>query len=212
MIIRSIIFDFGGVILDIDPKLTIKAFEELGVKELDVLEKPTFYEKIIFPLEKGTINESVFRNKIRNYVKLNLSDKQIDDAWNALLLTYKPERIHLLEKIKKHYPIFLLSNSNIIHYHYFLKELTRQFGYTSFDQLFNKAYFSFLMNKIKPEKEIYETVIKAEQLKPENTLFIDDRKENIMGAKECGLQTHFLKKTEDICDLFDQDGRLTESI
>lgn len=210
MNINSIIFDFGGVILDIDPQLTIKALRDLGFKDWQKLDSPEFYKEVIFPLEKGLDSPEVFRDKMRNFLKMNLTDDQVNAAWNALLFPLTKERIQLLEKAKNHYSIFLLSNSNFIHYQEFVKDLSANFGYPLFDDLFHKTYFSFELQLIKPDKKIYEHVLQDQQLNPAQTLFIDDREDNIEGAAQTGLKTFHLSNGTQLTDLFDHSGKLKE--
>lgn len=212
MDISSIIFDFGGVILDIDPQLTIKALRDLGFKEWQKLDSPEFYKEVIFPLEKGLDSPEVFRDKMRDYLQMNLTDEQINAAWNALLFPLTEDRIRLLEKAKKHYSIFLLSNSNFIHYQEFVKDLSTHFGYHLFDDLFDKAYFSFELQLIKPYRKIYEYVLRDQNLDPARTLFIDDREDNIEGAAQTGLKTFHLGNGARLIDLFDDSGKLKEPL
>jgi len=211
MEIDNIIFDFGGVILDINPKLTVEALKNLGVQDWEKLDSPEFYQEVIFPLEKGLDSPEVFRNKMRDYLKMKLTDEEIDIAWNALLFQLKEDRIRLLESVKAHYNIFLLSNSNIIHYHEFLKDLSSNFGYAMFDDLFDKSYFSFELQLIKPDRKIYDYVIQDQKLDPASTLFIDDRLENIEGARSTGLKARHLIDGDLLTNLFDVNGLLKEN-
>ncbi|MBN2615731.1 MAG: HAD family phosphatase [Bacteroidales bacterium] len=212
MDISSIIFDFGGVILDIDPQLTIKALRDFGFKEWQKLDSPEFYKEVIFPLEKGLDSPEVFRDKMRNYLQMKLTDEQVNTAWNALLFPLTNERIRLLEKAKKHYAIFLLSNSNFIHYQEFLKDLHSNFGYKQFDDLFDKSYFSFELQLIKPDRKIYDYVLGDQDLDPGQTLFIDDREDNIEGAARTGLKTFHLSNGTRLTDLFDHTGKLKDPL
>ena len=199
--VKNIIFDYGGVIINIDFKLTINAFKELGF--LDV-EECIFQSKgsdLLVKMEKGHISIKDFRNEIRNISKQNFSDEQIDFAWNALLLDMPSKRIKLIEQLKTKYRVFLLSNTNIIHYNTYLKSLQSEFGYADFNSLFEKAWFSHDLGMIKPSAEIYNFVIKDASILPQETLFIDDSEINITGAKNAGLKVHHLYN-EDILDIF----------
>ncbi len=205
--IENIIFDFGGVIIDIDPLLTIKALEKLGFHDIERLKTEEFYQKVIYKFEKGIDTPEVFRNKLRDYLQMNLSDQQLDDAWNALLYDIPEERIRIIEEVKKNYPVYLLSNSNEIHYDLYVRDLQLRFGYREFDELFSKAYFSFDLHLAKPHVEIYEFVIHHHRMDPEKTLFIDDRMDNIEGARRAGLKTFHLQPPQTIRHLF-QNGKL----
>lgn len=204
MEIENIIFDFGGVIIDIDPELTINAFKKLGYTEIEKLKSQEFYQSVILKFEKGIVSPEVFRDKLRAFLNMDLSDLQLDDSWNALLFDIPRERIELMEEVKKHYPIYLLSNSNSIHHKLFIKDLQLHYGYRDFDELFNKAYFSFELHMNKPNTNIYEFVMDQHGMAPETTLFIDDRPDNIKGAQKVGLKTYHLKTGESIRNLFDK--------
>lgn len=206
MSIKNIIFDFGGVVIDIDEQLTINEFAKLGVEDISKANSPEFIE-IVGKFEKGIITPDIFRNKLRDYLDLSATDQEIDDAWNALLFDIPQERLAVIEKVKKNYNIFLLSNSNEIHYDLYLRDLQLRFGYNEFAELFHQAYFSFDLHLSKPDSEIYEFVMYQEDLKPEETLFIDDKPENIEAAKKLGFQTYQLIKPERIRDIF-TDGLL----
>lgn len=212
MDISNIIFDFGGVILDIDPQLTIKALRDLGFKDWKKLDTPDFYKQVIYPLEKGLDSPEQFRDKMRDFLQMNLTDEQINTAWNALLFPLTEERVRLLERAKKHYSIYMLSNSNFIHYQEFVKDLSDNFGYKEFDNLFDKTYFSFELQLIKPDRKIYEYVLQDQHLDPAKTLFIDDREDNIKGAALTGLKTFHLSNGARLIDLFDHTGKLKKPL
>lgn len=205
--IRNIIFDFGGVILDIDPVLTLNELKTLGVENLDIFQSHEFQQDVMEKFERGVLTPEVFRDKVRDFVGIPLSDQDIDDAWNALLLDIPKERIKVLEDVKKHYPIFLLSNSNEIHYDVYVRDLQLRFGYREFDQLFTKAYFSFDLHMSKPNPEIFEFVMYQHKLKPSETLFVDDTLLHIEAAKSLGLKTFHLQKPTRVRDMF-TDGIL----
>ncbi|HOI31383.1 MAG: HAD family phosphatase [Bacteroidales bacterium] len=209
--VKNIIFDFGGVVLDIDPVQTLNELKKLGFNEPELLEMPEFKDQIMGKFERGILTPETFRNKIRKFLKLDVSDQRIDDAWNALLLDIPKERIKVIEQAKSHYNIFLLSNSNEIHYDVYVRDLQLRFGYREFDQLFHKAYFSFDLHLSKPNPEIFEFVLDQHKMLPEETLFIDDTLEHIESTKMLGFQTYHLQKPVRLRDLF-TDGRLKEDL
>ena len=211
MKIKNIIFDFGGVILDIDPQLTVNEFVKLGFSSFEKLMSSEFSEEIIAKFERGILTPELFRNRLRSFLELDVTDQEIDDAWNSLLYDIPSARIEIIEQVKKNYGIYLLSNSNEIHYDLFVRDLQLRFGYREFDELFHKAYFSFDLHLLKPNPEIYEFVMNQHGLVPEETLFIDDKKENIKAAQNLGLKTYQLDKPERIRDIF-KDGKLVEGL
>lgn len=199
---KAIIFDLGGVILDIDYEATINAFKELGKENFEELYTQANQTKLFDRFETGMISPDEFRDEIRNYLGYDLEDGMIDDAWNALLGDLPEERIELLRKLKKDYPIYLFSNTNDIHYHEFRKIIRNTFGKTDIlEDIFKKTYYSHLVGKRKPNADAFQLVLNEQGLKANETLFIDDSIQHIEGAKELGLQTIHLVDKE-ITELF----------
>lgn len=210
MKIETVIFDFGGVVIDIDPQLTINEFAKLGFTDLEKTNNTEFTE-LIRKFERGIYTPEVFRKKMKDYLGIKASAQQFDDAWNALLFDIPSERIEIIEQVKENYRTLLLSNSNEIHYDLYVRDLQLRFGYQEFANLFHDAYFSFDLHLSKPDVEIYEFVINQNELNPKKTLFIDDNRENIEAAKKAGLQTYLLQKPERVRDIF-TDGKLNKGL
>lgn len=192
--IEAIVFDLGGVILNIDYNLTRNAFEKLGVLHFDELYSQVKANKLFRSLETGNINEEDFYSDFNKCTCLSLTPYEIQKAWNAMLLTFRESSLKFLEQIKSSYRLFLLSNTNTIHYDKFIEiyyENERSFTFESF---FERAYYSFQLGMRKPDYNIYEFVLEKSNLKSENTLFIDDSIQNIDAANSLGFQTIFLEK------------------
>ena len=130
--IDTIIFDFGGVIIDIDPQLTMNEFAKLGARKLDPDEVQDMIATLIRRFERGIFTPEVFRNRMRDYLQFKANDQEFDDAWNALLFDIPKERIKVIEEVKKNYQIYLLSNSNEIHYDLYVRDLQLRFVETCF--------------------------------------------------------------------------------
>ncbi len=208
---KTIIFDFGGVVIDIDPQLTINAFDKLGMADSGTFLQPDFINNVIRKFERGILTPEAFRDKVRERANANFTDQEIDDAWNALLFDIPAERIEVIEAVKNNHKTLLLSNSNEIHYDLYVRDLQLRFGYREFDELFDKAYFSFDLHLSKPDVEIYEFVMYQHKLNPAETLFIDDNLENIKTAKSLGWKTYHLQSPERIRDIF-SDGKLIDGL
>ncbi|QSE99210.1 HAD family hydrolase [Fulvivirga lutea] len=186
--IKHLIFDLGGVIINLDTALTIKAFAELTNKSIDrVIEFSTSHSGF-HAYEKGEISNSEFRDVIREMAEREITNEQIDLAWNAMILDLPLERIQLLQQLKKDYSIYLLSNTNFIHMDR-VNEVRSEAGHPEFNTLFHQDYYSHIMGKRKPDAAIFEQVIQEQNLNPEHTLFLDDNLANIEGASRLGLQT-----------------------
>jgi glucose-1-phosphatase len=204
--VRNIIFDFGGVICDLDIDRTKRKFREFGLAKhtggMTQEQAGHAFDELFEQLESGKISPDFFRQSIREYYAKPPTDQEINDAWNALLLEIPEHRVRLLEKIRADYRIFLLSNSNQIHYDFYLKRFSEQFGYPDFDALFEKAWFSFRIGMKKPDIEIFEYVLAVQGLVAAETLFIDDTLMHVKAAESIGIQGYHLKYGEEITGLF----------
>jgi FMN phosphatase YigB (HAD superfamily) len=189
--IKNIIFDLGGVILNIDPQKTINAMEELGFPDFEKSYTLAKQNKLFDKLEKGIISPDIFRNEIRKNLKNPVSDNTINEAWGSLLLDFPKERIDLLNKLKAKYRLFLLSNTNLIHYNIYNHILFKDFG-IQLSKLFEKAYYSHEIGMRKPDIECFKYVLDDSKLMPNETLFIDDSISNIESAKKIGIKTIYL--------------------
>lgn len=201
--IRNIIFDFGGVIYDIDHNLSKLAFKKLGVKDFDKLYGHQIQATTFEKMERGELKLDVFRNELRKVIPKNVSDQQIDDAWCGLLLGFNTKKIDLIKSIGKNYRLFLLSNSNEIHYIRFIKELNE---YLDFRSLFEDVWFSHEKGLRKPEPASYLDLLEQNQLQASESLFIDDLDVNIEAAKIHGIKTHYIQN-DSILDMF-ENGKL----
>ncbi|MCD6366977.1 MAG: HAD family phosphatase [Bacteroidales bacterium] len=190
--IKNIVLDLGGVIINIDYQLTIKAFEELGITNASKFYSQQQQTNLFDLLETGKISEAGFRDEIRKFAGKNLSDNNIDTAWNAMLLDFPPERMETLKQLKSHYRTFLLSNTNAIHFTAYTKTLIKNFGKNNLSDYFHKEYYSHLIHRRKPHPDTFRFVLKDQNLLPQETLFIDDSEQHIHGAKSVNLQTHLL--------------------
>lgn len=202
--IKNIIFDFGGVICNIDLNLTVQKFKDLGMRKTAPGHSLADSTGLFDAFETGAIGSGQFRDELRNFFVDPVTDEQLDEAWNALLLDIPEPRIRLLEDLRNHYRIFLLSNSNEIHYNRYFENFRSQFGYAGFDDLFEKAYFSFRIGLKKPSPEIFRFVMRESRLEPSETLFIDDMLVHVEGAGNAGIHAHHLAlgRGEDILGLF----------
>jgi glucose-1-phosphatase len=195
--IKNIIFDYGAVIFEIDHQRTTDAFRELGVHHANDFFSEKEQIDLFDRFETGAISADDFRNSIRSIVGRDLSDQQIDAAWNKMLIGVPPENFELLRKIKEKYRSFLLSNNNEIHYNWIMNYLKLEFNLPDgMNSFFEKDYYSHLMGMRKPNKEIFEFVLKTHQLIPSETLFIDDGEKHIKTAKELGMNT--ILKTKEV--------------
>lgn len=206
--IDNIIFDFGGVIHDIRYENVGEAFIRHGITNLGTFYSKDFQTPEMDQFEKGLLSPTEYRDYIRHATGHNLSDKDIDDIVNAILIDVPSERVELLIRLRKHYKVFLFSNTNQINYDCFTARLRDKFGFDIFERCFDAAYFSHFMHCRKPSPEGFRLIIAEQHLDPDNTLFIDDIAKNLDGARAAGIHgLHLAEGT--ILDLFDADGRLS---
>lgn len=193
MPIKNIIFDLGGVLLDISMSRTREAFIASGVVNFDDYYQLSHSNALFLDLEKGLLTPAEFYNKFRVGTGLDLPDEKIRTNWNALLGTFRTSSIDFLDVLKEKYRLFLFSNTNQIHYEAFVRIFNEQFGRDGFNNYFEKAYYSHHMNQRKPDPASFLFIINENNLLAEETLFVDDSHANIIGAQEAGLQTLWLK-------------------
>ncbi len=209
--IKNIIFDLGGVILDIDENIVYKELEKMGISTSELSHSKEFID-IMSKFDTGIYTAPTFRKKTKAILgQEKMTDQRFDAIWNSMLLDIPRERIEAIEKVKKHYKIFLMSNSNVIHYDLYVRDLQLRFGYHEFDELFNKSYFSFAEHLEKPDPRFFELILDHEGLLPEETLFIDDTEKNIKVAQSLGIHTYHISREELVRNLF-ENGVLKDGI
>lgn len=205
---KNVIFDFGGVFLNIDFQRTFSAIENLCGKHFASLFPAGLSEPLLVQLETGRMSPADFRQQLRHRMGVGVDDAAIDVAWNAMLLDLPVHRIHLLRRVGENYRVFLLSNTNRIHYLKYNGDF-RQFHGCDFDDLFEKAYWSHELGLRKPDRACYEAVLSQSGLVAAETVFVDDSYPNVVGAVAAGLKAIHL--TGEVADLF-LDGRLRAGV
>lgn len=191
--IKNIIFDYGNVIFTIDFKRTQAAFEALGIENVEEFYAHKGHDPLFDEFEKGNITAAEFRDGIRKVSRHpELTDQQIDDAWNSLLIGVPDGNHELLLDLKANYRTFLLSNINEIHLDFINKYLKENFALDGNEGFFEKIYYSHLVRKRKPNRDIFEQVLAENGLKKEETLFIDDSPQHLKTAAELGIHTYLM--------------------
>lgn len=200
--IKNIIFDFGGVIIDIGYERIAAAFRSYGMDDFDGIYTQMRQADLFDDFEKGLITPDEFRRGLRKASGLTLTDEEIDLAWNAILIGLPKENIELLQRLKLKYRLFLLSNTNAIHEKAFNEIIHRDFGGNILEKVFEKIYFSHHLKMRKPDSEVFLHVLKENGLKAEETLFVDDSYQHIEGAAAVGIRTLFVEKEKKISEYF----------
>ena len=202
--IKNLIFDLGGVIIDLDFGASYLAFSELSGLSVEQIAIRTEGMMFFKDFEKGLISSGEFRNQIQELLAFSATTQAIDEAWCAMLGVIPAGRLKLLHALKQRYRTFALSNTNEIHVTKFNHILESSLGSTNlFHDHFERVYYSHQMKMRKPDTEIYQQVLDNQSLVPEETLFIDDNHDNIVGAGQLSIQTFHLKEPAHLMSLFD---------
>lgn len=197
--ITTLIFDLGGVIVDLAPEKTLNEFAFLANKPVgEILELYATHQ--CFPaFETSTIGEEEFRNAVRNLFDFEVSDAEIDSCWNAMLVGLPPEKLTMLTRLKRHFTTLILSNTNSIHLRYINEVILNG---QILDEYFHHAHYSHHLGMRKPDHEIFEYVLDAHALVPEQTLFMDDNADNIKSARALGIEVLLIEHPSRVTDLF----------
>jgi glucose-1-phosphatase len=199
--VKNIIFDLGGVLIDIDYMAPVHAFAALGISGFEAMYSQAAANPLFEQLEMGKISNIEFLNTMAALGNEPLSHQQVTAAWNSIILHFRQQSMIFLDELRQHYNIYLLSNTNNIHLEYIHTVLQRDTQRQHLDDYFTKAWYSCKVGLRKPERDMYEFVLQDGALKPDETLFIDDSAQNIAAAAHVGIKTHLLLPSETIENL-----------
>lgn len=193
--IENIIFDLGGVIINLDIDRTFRKFSEIFKKDVttDIFLDHVTY-KFFRDYEVGAINDDEFRTSIRDLAGFHIDDQEIDEAWNAMLLDIPEERIDWISEATNNYNCVVLSNTNHIHVNHFEAVFKEHTPHRYPKDFFQKLYYSFEIGERKPDAASFEFVLNDSHFDPSKTVLFDDVKENIETAKRLGIQTVYVKR------------------
>lgn len=198
----NIIFDLGGVIINLSYQATIDKFSHICGKDMAKAYSQKAQVSVFDDLEVGKIDELAFYDGLRNYFDIQASNEALAEAWNAMLLDIPKGRIKLLQELKNAGKrLFLLSNTNAIHKPIFEKILQEATGMPNLEPLFEKTYYSHIVGDRKPHKSIFEHVLADSQLDPSETLFIEDSIQHIEGARKVGIHAFHLLPPQDVREI-----------
>lgn len=201
--IRHVIFDLGEVIIDLDIPGTVEKLSRLSGKTPAEVREIYSSSETFLDYEKGLISDEEFRSGANRLLGTDMSMEEFSAIWNGMLYRLPEERLQLLDRIRPDYRTFLLSNTNALHLEAFnamvqtISPSRRMHDYVEY------AYYSHLVNMRKPNEEIFRLVLEEQNLKPEETLFLDDNADNIIGASRLGIHAIRVTGPEVIFNLFD---------
>jgi len=195
--IKNIIFDFGDIFINLDKHATYMEMAKLGVTKISDEMIAVYHE-----YEKGLMATDEFITFYHD--KFGIKKEDLVFAWNAILLDFPKKRLDFLKDLarSKRYRLFLLSNTNVLHIKWVQNSLGEEF-YNEFKNSFEQFYLSHEINFRKPDSEIYEFVLKENNLIADETLFVDDLKENTDSASKLGIHVwNLIPEKEDVTELF----------
>ena len=201
--IKNLIFDFGGVIVDLDRERCINHFKALGASGIEQL--LGYYIKTGFfqDFEKGNIGDDEFRKRLRLQLQSDASDEALNEAWCSFLVGIPTYKLKSLLQLRKKYKVFVLSNTNCLHWDYACNEMFKYDGYKVTDY-FDNIFLSFKMHDAKPNLSIFKTVLSETNINPEETLFLDDSQDNCDSAMALGIHTKLVMPKENWALTFKQ--------
>ncbi len=200
--IKTIIFDLGGVLYDLDRERCVAALENLGLKDVDSLLSNYKQSGVFQQLEEGSISAETFYSEIRSLIGTKVPDEAIKAAWDSFLVAIPDYKLEMVAALKERFQIFMLSNTNEIHFNSEIPNAFLKNGKT-IDDYFDTLYLSYKMKASKPHKKIFELMVEDSGIVPSECFFIDDSPENIRVAAEMGFNTYLAKPYEDFTHLFE---------
>jgi glucose-1-phosphatase len=197
----AVIFDLGGVIINLDYQRTIHAFENLGMSNFQSVYSQMSQTDLFDSYETGKISTQHFINLLLPHLPFGTSPNKVVAAWNAMILDVPLKKIALLADLKKSLPTFLLSNTNDLHIQK-VRDEWKKVTDSAMEESFHKMYLSHEIKHRKPTYQAFSYVLEENGLEAARTIFIDDTLQHIVGAKSIGLQTLHLTNPEFLYEFF----------
>lgn len=196
--IQNIIFDLGEVIVDLDFSKTEQGFQSLLDLPKEAVYSYQTQSKVFDLFERGKITSTEFRKELCILADKQLNDASIDSAWNAMLIAIPKDKIKLVQNLRLNYQTFVLSNTNEIHIDFVNQHLLPEHKLSNLDEIFDFVYYSHEIGERKPDLEAFQYIIEKHGILVSETLFIDDKLENILAAESLGLKTWHLTNRDDL--------------
>lgn len=201
--IKNLLFDLGGVIMDLDRNRCVEAFRALGMANPDELLGVYGQKGIFLALERGDVTAQQFRDAVRPMFAAPVTDEQIDTAFNQFLIGIPPHRLRQLRDLRNSYSVNLLSNTNPIMMESRIAEQFRQEGLEMADY-FDAIVASYIARCYKPEPEIFAYAASHCGIDPAETLFFDDSQANVDAARACGYQAVLVPEGAEFMDILNE--------
>ncbi|MBS1650805.1 MAG: HAD family phosphatase [Bacteroidetes bacterium] len=196
--IKNIIFDLGGVIINLDIKKTIAEFNNLCDFNFETFYTQNAQNSLFDDFDKGTICEKDFFKSLAKDLRFKGELDYLVNAWNAMLLDIPEHRLNTLIEAKQKYSTFLLSNTNETHIKIFENHLYQMHGVKHFSDYFDGLYYSCRVGMRKPNADFFNFVLQKHKLNPHETVFIDDTEIHVKAAGQLGINSFLLEKSMDV--------------
>lgn len=194
--IKNIVFDFGGVLIEINTSNAIKEFANLGLEAPEKYLNSYKQSGAFYALENGDISDRQFIAELSELCNREISYDEARNAWMGFIVKVQTQYLEWLQQLRPQYKLSVLSNTNP-----FLQGWARSSAFTPcgkrLDDYFDSLFLSYLMHCSKPSEEIYKKMLSDGRMKADETLFIDDSEKNIEAAKKVGIKTLLVKNGED---------------
>lgn len=201
--IRNIIFDMGGVLLDLDRQRCVDSFAAIGYPQAAQMLGNYAQTGILGDLERGLVTPGEFYDHVRREAGRDLTDAEIAGALNSFIAGMPGYKLQMLLDLRERFTIYMLSNTNAIMMPHIRETYFTRQGLT-FDDYFDRAFLSYEMGEIKPADSIYLDMVAQGGMAPAESLFIDDGPANVETAARLGFQTYLAKDREDFRHIFDK--------
>ena len=189
--------DLGMVTVRLDMQRCIRAFEQLGVKDVGKQISNSRQYGLFSAIELGTMTNADFFDEMRRQHAITATDEQIADAWNAFILDTPVELQQLIKQVRAKMKTYILSNTNQLHYDYWHDVCMGGEGGATVEECFDKVYLSNELHLAKPDAEIYQAILADCGAKPEECLYLDDNAANVAAAKSLGWDAHVCANPEE---------------
>lgn len=185
---KNIIFDFGGVIADINRERAVKTFESIGLTDAEEwLDK--YHQKGIFlEVEDGRIDAEGFCRKLGELCGKEITHEEAERGWLSFFINDPQYKLDYIAALRSRYNVYILSNTNP-----FVMGWARSKNFAAagkpLDDYVDKLYLSYQMGQVKPNREIFEMMIEDSGLIPSESIFVDDGASNVAMGQELGFKT-----------------------
>lgn len=207
--IKNIIFDMGGVLVDLDPQRCIDAFGKIGCRQIAAYVEEHRTEDLFYDIETGRTTQQQFCQEVRRIAQTDAADAEIVWAWNQLLAGIADEKKARLIELGRTYRLYLLSNTNIMHWEKCRDDFFAYMGHTA-DDYFTQIFLSYEMHMSKPNADIFGQTLHDAGINAAETLFVDDSADNCSAARQLGINTLHETTGRDWMQLLQPSARTTD--